>query len=978
MRVPDMSATETFKFWRDYLEWQGRVSEAYRSVIPDAAEAGLVERMSLNMTDMLNALPYRTRHDLLGDYRRLIRFDDVMDAAKSSGGLRTIGKGQYGDLLKFSIDQDQIDSGNPLAVLLNRMNIQHDPMRPLKHGVGQAEEYYFGSNILRTDAIKAARDVRGRARNLGVPGKKVFIFDTETTGLATDVAGVREVGGGIYTTDLNGKLHVDPMDTAHFRTARMEMGSIWSPDLNKTISLGEDEMRRVGKTSMNMVTGSGEEFADKLIPFLKNIIEADHIAGHNVEFDLRQTLENLMRTSAYKNGATVSGVDIRSLVDQAVHKVSTGNALIDTRELLMQAMPNMPLAAELRQSGKLAPYSLENVMLNSNLARLMIGDMGDEAARKFFVEGAAQHSAEYDTTITAYLMKYLNEGTLLAGSRKDALGRTGLEGIIRANTIKAGATVPTAHIKDITHMDPELFRELIENKDPRLKIRNVHKNHVMDLSGRSVEEWIDELSRPDQTKFALDSGVSYMEQSIWAQRRAQRATVIGPRGSTEDIVNSLGQWRDTAGITTPYEGFLNRNSSLFKMGEVPSQGAFDDMVHAMASVGNPFATLSMQERKLTSGLSRAASAQTPLLNHLGVGVKRAASVADDLGIIHFAEQQQFYGAERIGQNVSLPLDIMKEAERQNIIGSAFNSTTEAQMLKLSAYEGNKGKAINLAYELSGQQEASDLANWVSHLTPSTMIGDRRLDTYGISSAEDLAMIARNIELRGTESGIAVGYMRGEAGERAYSVMEDLFGSARDRGRPNIKVVYGDSMDGAVMTGPAVLDELMNPAERSGLRGRVDEALAQFGRVSEHFEDASNFRAFQRARAKKSLEEGGLKIGASIGEIIKNADYSSLYASAKLAAGSPRGKLAIAGAAIGLGAYYMFRRHKSREPYLEPFDARPIENPNPPPRIIDQPAPQESRLDPMATSNVVGNLDANRTNHAIMGTGKYSNLFGGAI
>jgi hypothetical protein len=43
-----------------------------------------------------------------------------------------------------------------------------------------------------------------------------------------------------------------------------------------------------------------------------------------------------------------------------------------------------------------------------------------------------------------------------------------------------------------------------------------------------------------------------------------------------------------------------------------------------------------------------------------------------------------------------------------------------------------------------------------------------------------------------------------------------------------------------------------------------------------------------------------------------------------------------------------------------------------------PAPARRRLDPLMTAGVVGNMDRNKINHTIMGTGKYQNLYAGVM
>lgn len=971
MRVPDMSPKQIQTFWSNYSTWQNRVVEAFRQSHPDAVDADIISSLSTNMHDLLDAVPAATRKELMNQYRALIGFDDVMaQALAQPGAIREIGTDKN-IIRRLSIDRGQINSGNPLAIIFNSLNIQHDPTRPLRHKASAMDAYFFGKNLMGVGAAQEAVNVRSTAQKFA-SGSKVFIFDTETVGLAADIAGVREVAGSTYRM-VNGSLEAEHIPTARFKTAGMHFGAIWDDESASVKSLAD-----VFDKGVIGAAGDGDKFAEKLIPFLHSIIEADQIAGHNVEFDIRQTLMNLRRTSAYHHNAEIAGVNIRELVDQAVTKVQSPGALIDTRHLLMQSLPNLGLAPELGHLGRLAPYGLENVLLNTNLAKLMIRDMGDEAAQEFFVKGG-QHTAEYDTRITASLLQYLSSGEL----KQSRLGRRGILGTIRTNTIKASAIVPTATIKDVNHLDPALFRELVESgSDPRFRIMQSTKDGKVisaDLSKHSTEDWLKILRDPTNRSYFLDSGVSYLEQEIWANRQARAGVTINAGADMDSIISGLGEWRRFSGVSTPYEGLLNADSTLFKMGTRPNEHAFSKMVDSMAALGNPFAALSMPERMLTGALSMASSINdgagstvNRALGALGKGTSRAAEYADDLGLIHFAAQEQITGTSRIGQHVSLPLSILEEAERQNVLSSRFLADDgKPQMLQLSPFRSDAdNKVVNLRYQLD-EGGASDLADWVRGLTPESELGGRKLADYGLTDLKSIETLAHNIMTSGAENGITVGFLDKQAGTAGYDAITSLFGTDRDVGRAPIRVAFGQQEGGVIRTGPAILDRFLDDQGYSSIRQGLNIASERFSKVAEHFMDDRAHKAFRRKQVIKDVTSNMSQIGTKLAE----GDFKSIYSAAKASKGVRRGAI---GAGLALGAYYLVKRRQRREPYLEPFDQMPIEGQSH--RQPDQyPAPSaRSSLDPLSTAGVTGFYDANRTSHEKMGSDKYASLFGGAI
>jgi hypothetical protein len=964
LRVPDLQGQELTDFWEKYSQFEGRVKASFLAAATDKKSAQTIADSAINMADMLEALPGNDRRRFLDEYRNIIRFDDTMAQAKASGGVRNVDRA--GKVKRFNIDGDQVRAGdNPLAFLLNRISIQHDALRPKRFNLPQEFEDFIGKNIPTRAYAENAMGVSKHAENF-LRGASVLVFDTETTGAATNLAGVRQVASSKFTLDASGLHSSDALDV-RFATSGMQIGKVWEGDTatGKLVTLAEKFDKGLKKSN-----AFGDEFAEKLIPFLEGIINSDHIAGHNVEFDIRQTLMNLQKTAAYKNPkGSKGGLNITKLVDDAWAKVNSPGALIDTQDLLKGYIPDLGLAKELERSGRLGPYGMENVVLKTNLAELMISDMGEGAAKQFFT--GAQHTADYDTRLTAHLMQYVAQGRLAA---KD-IDKTGLQGIIRAQTLKTHAVIPIAHITDIGELHPELFNKLAKGEygADGFKIYNTNTGkRIHTRTNARIDDVRRKLTDPDDISYSLRSGVSYLEQEMW-EGRQNPLTNLNPNAKIDDVVAGLGEWNRFAGIKTSYRGFLNRDQTINKLGLKPTEAEFTNMVNHMADLGNPFANLSAPERMITNALASAGSTSGSVRNLLGktdIGTRRAAQLAGDLGVLHWAEQTTI-SSVRPGAQVDMPLPLLRYAEEEGILGSRFTQNLgEMQMLNISAFEADSGeKVVNLRYGFQGT-EAADLAAHFQTLTPTTAIGDKTLADFGLETVEDIMNYAENIRTIGSEYGATVGYMDKTAGEIAHDVIAGTLGSTRDRGVPQVRVAYHSAEDGLIASGPAIGDRLMDTAERVGLRDKVGKATAQFSAVAGALEDDTVWK-----QARLAAMRGGAT-GSAAGDIINNVvegNWDELYPMLK----TKKAGIAALGVGAALGGYYMIKRRRERAAGMAPFEEMPIEaqSHRPPPMY---PGTQESTMSPMATAGLVGAMDSQRTNHSIMGKEKYSALYGGAI
>lgn len=981
MRVPDLKGDDLTKFWGDYSNWEGRVKASFFDAAVDKKSAAITRDNAINMADLLEALPGAQRRQYLDEYRNIIRFDDMMDEAKKAGGVRTIGR--KGRVKRFNIDRAQASGGdNPLAFLLNRMSIQHDPLRPKRFGLGKQFEDYIGKNIPTAAYAQNAMGATQHAQNM-LNGAKVMVFDTETTGTATNLAGVRQVASGQFTVNASGTLDVANQMDVRFATAGMQFGKVRDDATGKLVSLAEKFDKGL-KPSKNI----GDDFADKLIPFLEGIINADHVAGHNVEFDIRQTLANLQKTAAYKNPkASKGGLDITDLVDRAMTKISQPGVLVDTQDLVKNHLPDLELAKHLDQTDRLAPYSMENIVLKTNLAELMIEDMGHGPASAFFT--GAQHTADYDTRLTAHLMQFVAQGRLEAKDIGTSGGTIGADSIalqqkIYSKTLQTHAIIPSAHITDINELHPQLFDALAEGKygQDAFRIYNPSTGNNIGLRPSTIDSVRSSLLDENDSTRAMRSGVSYLEQEMWEARHPTAGYHPAVKGAVtgEEIVGGLGEWNRFAGIKTSYRGFLNRDQTISKLGLRPTQAEFEGVVKHMADLGNPFADLSVPERMITNALASAGSTSGSvknLLNATDVGTRRAAQLGGDLGVLHWAQQDLIHDATKYGSSimegaqVNMPLDVFRYLEDQDVSLSHFSlMSDESQMLDISAFQSEDGdKLVNLRYGFE-KGEAEKVAAHFETLTPSSMIGDKKLSEYGLETVQDVMTYAENIRTMGKEYGATVGFMDQTAGEIGHDVIEGTLGSTRDKGSVKMRAAFHSTEDGLLASGPAVGDRLMDQTERVAMRGKVHKAMGQFGEAAKHLTDDSVWK-----QARLSAMRGGATSGA-FGDVVNNViegNWDELYPMLK----TKKAGIAALGVGAALGGYYLLKRHKKREAGMEPFEEMPIEaqSHREPPMY---PGTQPSTMSPMATAGTVGFMDSQRTNHSVMGTAKYSSLYGGAI
>jgi len=938
--------TQINDFFARYRNWESLVHSQYKSIIGAADEHyEEVTKHSLSLNTMLRALPAQERKNLITAYKKnVIQFEDIMARHGKPNHLSS-------DAARLNIDPTLLRGKNvhPLAVLYNRMFLQYDNVD---------DSYRFGANIMSSSAFQNLfEDIRHGSPIK--PNSKILVFDTETTGLQHE-SGIRQISYMDVNAGTKGKDSLFPsskvMDS-HFKTARMQWGYLAAAGKNPR------RMDTFFKSLYkNSVPGSGDDFVREMTPFLRKLIEADFVAGQNIQFDLDQVLIGLSKTSAYLSNQG----GFADLLNQARSAVLQPGKVKDTLEIARTVLPDIGLARELKFAKELRPHSLENIMLQTNFMQLLKNDIGETKLKKMLgigKPGSFMHDARIDTRLEAYLLKYLyaTDGSGNPMLRPATLGGSGLMDDIRRWVLKSYAPTPISNIADISHIDRRLFN-LLAAENGGVRVMN-SVGTIRNTRGMTPDALYNTLTGPD-APFARFK-VTPLEQDIWHSRRYMDA---GAAVTDESLAFSMGKWRDFSKHQMTGKGFVNKMQDLFKRGERPTDAAFNSMRSAMAKAGIPFAGISMPERLITGAVSWAGTKSSDVASLVSGVEGDIAKMSDDLGISRFAAQTRAYisPSER---NISLPLELIEAAEKE--LGFSLTSIkgSSTKMLGLSPFETQSGKkSVNLIYELASKKSADALAGWLTQKTAYGYVGDKILADYGLD-APTLQKVVKALPEGGLTHGIGIGYLNGQAADMVYSALESLHGGIdADRSLLKFRAGLMKSSDSKVLrVGAFVLDRFMDSNYNYSHYERELDLAEQRYTALRRLAESPNRSDQIKFRLASELSENAMgSVGAK-----------TLKAMDSITKRIP----VIGGVAAGLGVlYYSNKKRKEQNVFDETLDRMPLESASAYSSyraemgLPNAPARRTMSLDPLATAGVVGNMDRNKVNHTLMGPNKYQDLF----
>lgn len=621
------------EFVDSILEWQQQVFQMVTTSRPD-----LADEVRFYGHVPLELLPVRDRMMMMGKYRDLIGFDDLLEAygtnkasalndpnldrflskigQKLGSSKKTRIENMLSGMMRYSDGESAFGrlsisgdySSTPLVERIYRnINVQ------LRDYFSQAFSGFEGPMQQAT----ASRFLGFGAKSIGIisqydkaapvfdpsmlSGKKFTIFDLETAGL--DAGQIRELS---YATEAGAQ------ETIRLRPRQFRRGRIGYQDpvtgefLSRSL---EDEVAsqlpasHAAKYLSAPSDGLGDNFLDGIQPFLERIQNSDYIIGQNIsKFDVENLFVSIARTSRYKNDT-----QYKQYIDDIYDDIIKNNKIVDTLDLVRSngSLQKLQVAQEFVDRGELKPFSIENLLLETDLIDYLKDPSnparsGVDVFRDLVTRGGL-HTAEVDVAVTKALLYH--HGDLKAVSLQD-IG-------LRRQISSSAALLPITNVSGLSQISDVVLRKAIEaGQDPA--------NQIIQNASANSQAMIDEFRQGKislsqlRQELSQDTGIRYkmnmIEQSIMEQRDLSSGIMIGSptQIGKETTIGAFGDFdRLTKRGTTDLRRSLRKKSYLdmYRYGEDVSDADYAAYQTSMQAKQMPFAGLSYEERRIGSAMA---------------------------------------------------------------------------------------------------------------------------------------------------------------------------------------------------------------------------------------------------------------------------------------------------------------------------------------------------------------------------------------
>jgi len=365
----------------------------------------------------------------------------------------------------------EIDQGleHPAQVMLNKTIFNIDPTSNSIADIRFGTTNIMSSKDLERNLFQIGemrkRDAQGMSGlldftpNADGSAKKIVTFDVETTGLGS--------GSQVRSISLAQRTNLDDRaDTIYkfgYNSPRMG-GILAGPQLSDTLSGFISRSEEMGN-----VVGSEEEFLENMKKVFTHLNNADQVTGHNVNFDITQSIRTMSGMKGYQSEA-----ELKALVSTFLERKNEDlSFVVDTLEMgrayitdkAQQAIGSEPDSvirgeeyikkffsteslADVTTGGKATYAGVENFVMNTNLLDLMADEKHAPQIFEQIFKGS--HIAETDTMLQDYILKYMHTGKLdfRDPSNVSAQAPAELLDVARKTVFKSAATTAVTNIAD--------------------------------------------------------------------------------------------------------------------------------------------------------------------------------------------------------------------------------------------------------------------------------------------------------------------------------------------------------------------------------------------------------------------------------------------------------------------------------------------------------------------------------------------------
>lgn len=921
-----------------------------------AANPNLAGELKFRSALPLDQLDFRTRTQLISDYRNIIGLDPALnhlgqlrnspipdairDAAgiSSEHGVKQTVANIYSGLHTTVSPQSRNPygrlpgetSGSLLSDIYSRINIQFKSKLQLDRagiisdtgvGAGPSSHFVMGVNSIPSRQILD----RPTYKPGTLAGKSIMVYDIETAGLAK--GSIREVAYSVR--DAAGKTTPDRL---LFTPAEFNRGIVAVDGRAASLT---DFISKKFKIKPPAVHG-GEEFAKGMEPFLNQILKSDYIVGHNIsQFDNEQVFVGLSRTRRYKTDKK-----FQKLVDDAFEKTKTST--IDTLSLVRQmpGLSDIRTARPIAAKGSSELFSISNLLIQTDLA----DRIGLERLRELMgTQGL--HSAEVDTAITSAILDAADDGGLKLGGSLHGDKVSGLAADLRRSIVDSAAITPFTNIQSVDQLTDDVLRRLVDNYRTEGPLRVKSGSELEKLIRSDPEEAYRKLRSKELAPTSIK--LTPLEQQILSERNIA--------GGIDDVAIDSGQTLRRMGLMGP---------STMPNAHVQS---------AARQAGIAFSGLSSEER----GLAYQISGATSNLKTLTGRELSAAGFATDSLVSRFDlfDPNRVQYLTRTGR-ASMPLSLLQGAgvfgEKEMLSLSIVDPTADSPRGAVNVVKSlNKNQQTKLKAHLGALHEGEDI-------DIAKALGFADIEDVGAQSAVNKFREAMEGGLteRIDKRGVSVAQLFDGDHDRASTTIGDILrkffnveGQLHDKdlGKVGLPVMDVDADRGILRIAGAVW--------RPGLLGSELEDVYQAARkTAVAYGQALNMDTAERIQAKLRA-----KTGASVDNVSK--------AYARASAVIPHlGKGILGMAAVGAAAV-LFNKHQENKVLDETLRFQGYENSVGGQYAVNQQIQQRidsgyegysQLMDPLATASITNNLNNGRTAHTDYSWDRNNSIYGGAL
>jgi len=508
---------------------------------------GKIDLTVLNR-DVADRLYKQYRDDVLR-MGHLIQKEGLPSAEMPSSNL-------YRKAYKFEVNQlrsTKTGELHPMQILLNRMMLNFNPdakgldalnvgrQSILSHGT--VKDLFENANVNGPSKIFGSAPTQGKKL-------KILTFDVETTGV-TEFSNVRSMSMAEMTMDHTGKISMpetlrDPITKLkdfQYAFKSPQTAGLRVTTMNDGVRPLSEFLAKAEGIPLSEMGEGGKNYLDATERFFNKLLEADRVAGHNINFDIDKMID-----TAIKQEGFAQHTGINKAFTEFAKRRAQGNYVIDTLEATRSHLQGQ--VQELVDAGKYADISerskafvnnlfsheilarthiggsasygsVENIALNTNLFELIEKD--GQANNLFDLITKGSHIAETDVHLQSHIARYVQNGELKIQAMAEheasslttqqamakGLKKSEFGTFARSKILQSSAITPTTNIASVEHMSQNVFNYLTTAEGKKGISLSLSAEDINQRVGANV------ISATDMTKKGIleytkgDNGMGY-------------------------------------------------------------------------------------------------------------------------------------------------------------------------------------------------------------------------------------------------------------------------------------------------------------------------------------------------------------------------------------------------------------------------------------------------------------------------------------